>query len=235
MSQSQAEILARVRRAQRGNCDAADIQLQLAALGAAPPAPLDFADLQQNFLIRLLRNRAEIRVTPDRSGAVRLISEFLYSEHGTRKVVAGHEPRLAAMPWREGGVLVRFDVANADDPVSISYARLAIAESGTLVLFAGRDNPASNNLLVTDHLVVVDSHDLVADYEDAWSRIRDICGDSGLPRGINFISGPSSTADIAMNSVLGVHGPQRLQVIFIGDVSEQQLAAAQTEARALKA
>lgn len=235
MSHSQTEILARIRRAQHSSMDAADVQLALASLGEAPPAPQDCVDPEENFFMRLLRSKASLEIASNRSEAVKLISEFLYREHNTRKVVAGHEARLAAMPWRDGGVLVRFDTANAEDSVSISFAKLAIAESGTLVLFSGRDNPASNNYLVQDHLVIVDAADLVADYEQAWPVIRSLYGNNEIPRVINFISAPSSTADIALHSVLGAHGPQRLHVIYIGEVTNDLLVSAQEKALTLKA
>ena len=40
---------------------------------------------------------------------------------------------------------------------------------------------------------------------------------SGLmPRTVNFISGPSRTADIAGTLVTGAHGPRRLCVVLVG-------------------
>jgi len=206
----------------------------LAALGEPPPAPLDNEDILLNFLARLMRNGATVEAVRGRAEAVQSISDFLYREHNTRKVVAGYDARLAAMPWRVGGVLVRFGAAVAADPVSISHARLAVAESGSLVFFANKDNPACNNWLVTDHLAVVDGKDLVASYEEAWNRIRELT-EEGLPRGINFISGPSNTADIALHTVVGAHGPQRLHVICIGETGPDLMDRADSLARDLVA
>ena len=234
MTSSQTEILGKVRRAQQEQLDAADAQLALAEIGSAPEAPLDSDDPEENFFLRLIRNNVSFDIAHSRGDVVQLISEFLYKEHNTRKVVAGHDPRLAAMPWRDGGVLVRFGIASpVEDKVSISFAKLAIAESGTLVLFAGRDNPASNNWLVEDHLVIVDARDLVTSYEVAWPKIRDQAGDQ-LPRGVNFISGPSSTADIAMNVVVGAHGPQRLKVIYLGRPEPEAVDRARELAQQVK-
>jgi len=216
MTEAQTEILERVRKAQYGSDDDFEIQQSLAALGSAPAAPLDFDNVLESFLLRLSRNTASVDFAANRAEAVQRISDFLYKKHATRRVVAGHDSRLAAMPWREGGVLVRFDVAAPEDPASISYAKLAVAESGSVVLFSNRDNPAANNWLVTDHIVIVDGQDLVASYEDAWARIRNLT-ENASPRGIHFISGPSSTADIAGHMVKGAHGPLCLHIVYIGD------------------
>jgi L-lactate dehydrogenase complex protein LldG len=217
MNEAKTDILTRLRRAQYSSEDAEAVSESLRALGNAPPAPLDFENVLESFLLRLSRNKISIDIAANRTEAVRRISDFLYREHNTRRVVASYDARLAAMPWREAGVLARFDCAVPEDPASISYAKVAVAESGSVVLFSNRDNPAANNYLVLDHIVIVDALDLVASYEDAWTRIRSLVGDN-WPRGVNFISGPSSTGDIAGHLVIGAHGPQRLHLIYIGEV-----------------
>jgi L-lactate utilization protein LutC len=40
-----------------------------------------------------------------------------------------------------------------------------------------------------------------------------------MPRTLNFISGPSRTADIGGKLVVGAHGPQRLCVIIVKSTS----------------
>ena len=220
MSEARAEILGRVRRAQSSKLQQHEILEALTELGVAPPAPRDAEDVLQSFKLRLELNHVSLDVCASRSDAVKRISQYVFERYNTRKVVAGNDPRLAAMPWRDGGVLVRFAAALAEDPLSISYAKLGIAESGSLVLFNNRSNPGANNWLVQDHLILLDQQDLVADFEQAWEKIREQQIESGAPRGINFISGPSSTADIKGHLVFGAHGPQRLHVLFIGEIPE---------------
>jgi L-lactate dehydrogenase complex protein LldG len=84
------------------------------------------------------------------------------------------------------------------------------------LLCSSRDNPASNNWLVQDHIILLDEPDLMASYEGAWARLREILAGGADPRGLHFITGPSGTADIQGQHVTGAHGPQRLHVIYIG-------------------
>ena len=60
--------------------------------------------------------------------------------------------------------------------------------------------------------MVVRHNQVVATYEDGWDRLRAAKAEL-LPRVVNFITGPSRTADIELTLAIGVHGPQELYVI----------------------
>jgi L-lactate dehydrogenase complex protein LldG len=214
---ARTEIVARVRRASRG-ASAEVIAEELSQLGNAPLAPLPADDLAESFIANVRRNRASAEQVPTRSAATKSVAQYLYQRYRTRKLVAGNDPRLAAMPWRDGGVLPRFGAAVDGDLASISYARLGVAETGSIVTWTGKANPASNNLLAEDHIVLLDLADLVATAELAWDRINASWGDGPRHRGVNFISAPSSTADIDFQLVMGAHGPRGLHIILVGDM-----------------
>ena len=50
--------------------------------------------------------------------------------------------------------------------------------------------------------------------EDAWDLLRS--NGEGMPRTVNFISGPSKTADVEQTVEYGAHGPRCLHVILVG-------------------
>ena len=101
----------------------------------------------------------------------------------------------------------------------MSHAFAGVAETGTLVMASGPDNPTTLNFLPDTHIVVVDAKDIAGDYETVWARVRENFGIDALPRAINMITGPSRSADIAQILILGAHGPRRLHVLIVGEAA----------------
>lgn len=225
---ARSQVFAKIRHVSRGAAPA-DIARELQSLGRAPGASLPCAELCAAFLANVLKNQGTVDCAGNRSDAVKVVGQYLYQHYRSHRLVASNDPRLAAMPWRDAGVLPRFGSLEVGEPVALSFARLGVAETGAIVTWTGKANPAANNLLPEHHLVLVDSADLVANMEQAWDKINADMEKIGRPRGINFIAGPSSTADIEGQLVYGAHGPRSWHVILMGDVPETALQ----EARAL--
>ncbi len=227
-----SDILGRVRAATDASLSKVtpeQIAQELATLGFASAAALPATDTCIAFMANVLANKGTVELATDRAEAVRVVGRYLYSRFRTHKLVAGNDPRIAAMPWRDAGVLPRFGMAENGDAAALSYARLGVAETGSVVTWTGRANPGRNNLLTEDHLVLVNREEVVATLEDAWRRIRQELPPGNRPRGINFIAGPSSTADVEAQLVMGAHGPRRWHVILVGATPAEALV----EARAL--
>ena len=70
------------------------------------------------------------------------------------------------------------------------------------------------SLLPETHIALVPVERIVPFMEDAWDLARSELGQ--LPRAVNFISGPSRTADIEQTIVMGAHGPYRVHIILVG-------------------
>jgi len=157
----------------------------------------------------------EIPYADDVPGA---LAAFLRAKNLPMAVRRGEDPRLASMPWdRERTLEVKLGPSDGKDLAAISHAFGAAAESGTLVLLSGPDNPTTLNFLPDTHIVVVDAKDVAGDYESLWARLREKFGDGLMPRTVNMITGPSRSADIEQTLILGAHGPRRLHVMVVGE------------------
>lgn len=129
----------------------------------------------------------------------------------------GSDRVLAGLEWSDAPDLtIEHGAAQSGDKTGLSRAVAGIAETGTLLLLSGPDNPVTVTFLPETHVVVLDTGDLVGTYEEAIARLRELTGDSGLPRTVNLVSGPSRTADIGGILVMGAHGPKRLAVVLVG-------------------
>lgn len=130
----------------------------------------------------------------------------------------GDDARLTSLPWERAGMLaVSRGPSRGDDLAAVSHAFAAVAETGTLVLTSGPDNPTTLNFLPDVHIVVVRAGDLAPDFETVMARLRAAHGPRAMPRTVNLVTGPSRSADIEQTLILGAHGPRRLHVIVVGE------------------
>ncbi len=91
----------------------------------------------------------------------------------------------------------------------------AVAETGSLVICAAPEQGRSVSLLGRLHVAVVDSSQIIPDLYDLAPRLESDFPD-GMPSNVNVITGPSKTADIELNLVIGVHGPGQVHIILVG-------------------
>jgi L-lactate dehydrogenase complex protein LldG len=146
------------------------------------------------------------------------VSAFLRAHNLPMAVRRGSDPRLSAMPWaRERTLTVATGASDGSDLVAVSHAFGGAAETGTLMLTSGPDNPTTLNFLPDTHIVVVQAKDVAGEYETLWRRLREVYGAGEMPRVVNWITGPSRSADIEQTLILGAHGPRRLHVIVVED------------------
>ncbi len=123
------------------------------------------------------------------------------------------DPDLDAIAWSNRFHLER-RAAIGSDRTSVTSAFAGVVESGSLVLLSSAYSPTTLNFLPEDHLIVLPRDRLVLHLEDVWARMRKEIGH--IPRTVNFITGPSKTADVEQTIQEGAHGPRRLHVILVG-------------------
>ncbi len=121
-------------------------------------------------------------------------------------------PALQGMDWGDG-LEVGYGNTRGDDLVSVTPAFRAVAETGSVVLLSSEQSPTSLNFLPDFHIVIVTEDQLVSHIEDVWVSLRAL---GEVPRAINFVTGPSKTADVEQTLQIGAHGPRCLHVFFVG-------------------
>ncbi len=103
-------------------------------------------------------------------------------------------------------------LARAD--LGITGAHAALLDSGSLALVAGPDCPRSVSLLPIAHVCLVPRAVLAPDVSALPELLeRHRSAEGSLPACLNLVTGPSSTADIELVLVRGVHGPVAVEVI----------------------
>lgn len=194
-------------------------RLRVHSRGPAPSrASGDGRALRQLFLRMVEASGATLAVVGTGADLPRAVADYLRSRNLGLTLRMGADPWLAAVSWTaEPALTVAHGAARPDDEVGLSLAAHGVAETGTLVLASGVDNPTTLNFLPETHIVALSASRLTATYEDAWDALRANSGGSALPRVINFITGPSRTADIEQTLLMGAHGPRRVHVILIED------------------
>jgi L-lactate dehydrogenase complex protein LldG len=94
---------------------------------------------------------------------------------------------------------------------SLTSARSAIAETGTLILWPDAAEPRLMSLVPHIHFVLVDVATVHADLPSALTAEN---WKDTLPTNALLISGPSKTADIQQTLAYGAHGPRELVVLL---------------------
>jgi L-lactate dehydrogenase complex protein LldG len=171
---------------------------------------------------------------PDRA-AVPAVIGGIARAHGARRLVTWDPAALGfdAAPalTREGLEVVaaragqegpaerlrhREEAARAE--LGVTGADFVLAETGTLILLSGSGRPRSTSLLPDVHVAVFGRDRLLETLAQVGIMLEALHVDPDRSMSgamINFITGPSRTADIELTLTRGVHGPKEVHAVFV--------------------
>ena len=217
------EILASVRRSLHVSGDEAPRRAAVAARLAQAPIGIvpargqgDAAARIATFKAEAARAAATISEAPSADDVPVEVARWLREGNMPATLRMGEDPRLAAMPWAATTIEVSHGPSDGYDLNAVSAAFAAVAETGTLALISGVENPTTLNFLPENHIAVIFADDVVGDFEFVFARLRAAYGVGALPRTLNFVTGPSRSADIEQTLMFGAHGPRRLHIVMVG-------------------
>ncbi len=209
------KILARVRTAQgrdgaatQAEHDAVQAHIAKKTIGPRPAMSGDMVERFRRLAQEMICTVAEVSTENDVPAACK---DYLNKNNLPTQGVCW--PTLKHLDWQNAGLTIQARRPTGDDMVGVSGAFAAIAETGTLVLVSGADSTASVSLVPETHIAILHKNRIVPYMEDAWALLRKEHGQ--LPRAVNFVSGPSRTADIEQTIVLGAHGPYRVHILLV--------------------
>jgi L-lactate dehydrogenase complex protein LldG len=217
------EVMANIRRSLGVTGDEAPRRAAVAERISKAPAGIvpargqgDPQAMRATFCAEAERASASLAEVGDASEIPGEIARFLRDNNLPATIRMGEDSRLSALPWSVSTLEVLVGPSDGHDPNGLSAALAAVAETGTLALASGPDNPTTINFLPDNHIVVVEAADIVGDLESVWRKLRGAYGKGTMPRTLNLITGPSRSADIEQTLLLGAHGPRRLHIVIVG-------------------
>ncbi|QCR35202.1 lactate utilization protein C [Nissabacter sp. SGAir0207] len=154
----------------------------------------------------------------------------LCEEYGRAPVIVSGDTRLAALGITQAlqqqlGAAVWQPEAGAENlrlaeqaVVGVVYAEAGLTESGSVVLFSAPERGRAVSLLPTASVFVLRKSTILPRVAQLAEQLhqRALRGER-MPSCINLIAGPSSTADIELIKVVGVHGPVHAAYLIIED------------------
>lgn len=146
-------------------------------------------------------------------GRIILPKDDRFMEYGLSESMADHH--VDVWDYTKGRENIKLaEKAN----IGITFSEITLAESATVVLFSDRNKGRTVCMLPKTYISIIPKSSIVPRMTQAAQLIRGKV-ETGeiLPSCINFITGPSNSADIEMDLVVGVHGPVRAAYIIVED------------------
>lgn len=120
---------------------------------------------------------------------------------------------ILELNWSKN-IHLRTDNPDISSSWGLSIASAAAAETATLFLTSGDESPITLNFVPENSIVILSQALIFQCFEDAMDETMKQ-NDGLSPRAISMITGPSRTADIAQQLVMGAHGPKTLNIILV--------------------
>ncbi|MDO3386657.1 LUD domain-containing protein [Gilvimarinus sp. SDUM040013] len=214
MTDSRSRILDRIARHTGGEYDADSIEASFQALAQSQTVnsvqpEMGLTDPIATFIEEARRNGARVANLKSMDQVTQWLRDN--ARHTSTEVRFHLAPNIIDRSLDWSGLNTTEQTPAAAGSWGVVQAHTGIAETGT-VMSLSNECPSGLLFLVERLVIVIARKDIVGYQEDAWQRLR-AC--SALPRTVNWITGPSRTADIEQQIQIGAHGPREADYLII--------------------
>ncbi|MDQ0154086.1 LutC/YkgG family protein [Robertmurraya andreesenii] len=196
-------------------------------------------DATQDDLVEVLKQQCNnIHTKFVQTNSANLVASLkeVVDGYGGGSIVVGNDKRfeqfglseLLKKDWPESGsevhvwdhTLGRENIEKANlANVGISISEITLAESATAVLFSSKDQGRTISFLPNYSIIIMPKSTIVPRMTQGARFVREkVKNGEQIASCVNFISGPSDSADIEMIPVIGVHGPIKMTYIVVDDL-----------------
>lgn len=177
----------------------------------------DDAHRHRLFVEKALEAAASVEPLSSRAEVPQAIARYLRQNNLPPRLRLAPGAGLDALDWASAPMLeISAGASDGSDPASLTMPFAAIAETGTLMLVSGATSPVTLAFLPETHFVLMRKDQITGTLEAAFDRLRAAHGNA-MPRAINFVTGPSRSADIEQTLQMGAHGPKRLHILLLDE------------------
>jgi L-lactate dehydrogenase complex protein LldG len=203
------------------------------------PQDKTLVNLSQDELVDILREQCKNILTDFEMTTTAGLAERLrevVNKYGGGSIVIPRDDRfsnyglstLLDQEWPKEGIEVHIwdhtkgaaniDMANHAN-VGITVSDITLAESGTAVLFSSKNLGRTISFLPETSIIIIPKSSIVPRMTQAARIINEkVKNGEQISSCINFITGPSNSADIEMILVVGVHGPVKVTYVVVEDL-----------------
>lgn len=195
-----------------------------------------FKDKSKDELVEVLKkqcDRIHTQVWETSADQLKEVLQNVIDEFGGESVVTWDDPRfeqyaltdfmerelphqqVAVHQWNPSIGEDNLKIAERAN-IGITFSDVTLAESGTVTLFSDEGKGRSVSLLPAAYIAIIPKETIVPRITQVPQEVNRLTEEGRtVPSCVNFISGPSNSADIEMNLIVGVHGPVRAGYIIV--------------------
>lgn len=165
-------------------------------------------------------------VTRTSSAAAVETIKSIFQESGCKSIMLSDEKIIKELGIQNITQEIGIDCRYTDDFPGEAYRRkvlqveggvsgcdYALSDSGSLVILHNGSNQRLLSLAPDIYFCLVKTSQMLKDRYD----LAAILEQKGMPAAVTLITGVSRTADVALQVVLGMHGPRKVYIVLIED------------------